>query len=226
MFTNMSVPMNKFVESIFVAIGLTALSYVVGVYQNWITELNWLEVFSVATSYSCTYLCVKESRWNYPIGAISVAALSLFFYQQELLSSMALNIYLIPTLIWGWFRWGRDSVTRPVTNLKFDKWLLAYGGFTLVAYFASTFIAKNLGGSMTGLDAFILVGSILAQFLLDNKKIETWYVWAMVNVVAIYTYFNAELYLVAFQFVFFLANTVYGWWNWNMSKKMKELQNV
>lgn len=226
MFSNENFLKNKFVESIFVAIGLTNLSYAVAMYQNWITELNWLEVFSVATSYSCAYLCVKESRWNYPIGAISVAALSILFYQQSLFSSMALNIYLIPTLIWGWFRWGHDNNTRPVTNLKFDKWLLAYGGFTVLAYLSSTWIAMKLGGSMTGLDAFILVGSILAQFLLDNKKIETWYVWAMVNVVAIYTYFNAELYLVAFQFIFFLANTVYGWWSWNKSKKMKETNYV
>jgi nicotinamide mononucleotide transporter len=68
-------------ESIILALILTTLSYAVGIYMLWITELNWLEVFAVFTSYSCTWLCTRQSRWNYPIGVITTAAYSILFWQ-------------------------------------------------------------------------------------------------------------------------------------------------
>ena len=81
---------------------------------------------------------------------------------------------------------------------------------------------------MAWADSTILAGTILAQFLLDNKKLQTWIVWAIVNVFAIYTYFTAGLSLVAFQYVFFLANTMYGYamWKRGMNNENKAANNV
>lgn len=211
--------MKNFLVSLGVALVLTGISYITGVYLNWITEISWLEIFAVFTSFSCTYLCVMQSRWNYPIGMISVAALTWLFWTSGLIASAALNAYLVPALLYGWWRWGPDSDTRPVTNLAWDRWLLVYAGVTVGTYLALVGILTLIGTTLPVMDSLILVGSILAQFLLDNKKIETWYVWAVVNVIAIITYFNAGLFLVVFQFVFFLANTVYGWYKWKQSQK-------
>lgn len=209
-------------ESIGIGIGLTALSYVVGLLAGWITELNWLEVFAVFTSYSCTYLCVKERRINYPIGAISTAAYAYLFLQSGLLSSAILNLYLTPTLIYGWIRWRKDADTRPVTHVAL-KMVPIYLLIAVAGYAGAAFISQQLGGAMAWTDAMILAGTILAQFLLDNKKLENWGVWAIVNVFAIYTYATTGLWLVAFQYVFFLLNTVYGYIIWRDSKRNSEI---
>ena len=207
-------------ESIGIGIFLTVLSYIVGALAGWIslTALNWLEVFAVFTSYSCTYLCVKERRINYPIGAVSSAAYALLFLQNGLFASAILNAYLVPTLIYGWIRWRKDSNTRPVTHVSL-KMLPIYLVIALVAYAGAALISQSLGGAMAWTDSLILTGTILAQFLLDNKKLENWIIWALVNVFAIYTYATSGLPLVAFQYVFFLANTVYGYliWKGNLS---------
>lgn len=194
---------------------LTGLSYAVGLTAGWIDQINYLEMFAVWTSYVCTYLCVVQSRWNYPIGTVAVIAYAFLFYQTELYASAALNIYLIGPLIYGWWRWG-DSIGRAlaVTHLKFDKWLAGYGAITIAAYAVGVGIVYALGGAMPFADGIILFASILAQLLLDNKKIETWFVWAFVNIFAIWLYFGMGLHLVAFQYIFFLANTVYGYVMW------------
>lgn len=205
-------------ESLLVGTALTGLSYIVGLAAGWITELNWLELFAVFTSYACTYLCVKERRINYPVGAISTAAYAVLFLQNGLLLSAILNAYLVPTLVYGWFRWRKDTHTRPVTNVSLKMvpvYLLVAG----VGYAGAAYISQLLGGSMAWADAMILTATILAQFLLDNKKLETWAVWAIVNVFAIYTYATTGLPLVAFQYVFFLMNTVYGFVIWRRSKR-------
>lgn len=206
--------MKDFVISAGLAVLFTSLSYFVGFQMGWLTELNWLEVFAVATSYSTTYLCVVQKRLNYPIGVVSVAAYSYLFFLGGLYSSAALNVYLIPTLIWGWFRWGKDTNTRPVSLVSW-KWWPVYLGLTLATWYGLVTLSIYMGATLPLADTAILALSILAQFLLDQKKLETWAFWAVVNILAVPTYFYAGLPLVAFQYVLFLLNTVYGfvmWW--------------
>jgi nicotinamide mononucleotide transporter len=206
-------------ESIIIGLVLTVISYVVGLGLGWIQiqTFNFLEAFAVLTSYSSTYLCVKERRINYPIGAVSSAAYSYLFLQSGLLSSAVLNAYLVPTLIYGWIRWRKDSITRPVTHVN-PRWIPGYLLIAGAGYGGAALLSSHFGGTLAWTDALILAGTILAQFLLDNKKLENWIVWAFVNVFAIYTYATTGLPLVAFQYVFFLANTVYGYVIWNRSR--------
>ena len=214
-------------ESIGIGITLTLMSYIVGILCGWITteSLNLLEVFAVFTSYSCTYLCVKERRINYPIGVITSAVYAILFLQNGLFASAILNAYLIPTLVYGWFRWRKDANTRPVTHIRL-KTLPLYALITLAGYTGAVLISQAFGGAMAWTDGIILVGTILAQFLLDNKKLETWIIWALVNIFAIYTYATSGLPLVAFQYVFFLANTVYGYITWKRSLTHESLRTL
>lgn len=209
---------NPFTEAIAVAIVFTSVSYLVALAAGWITELNLLEVFAVFTSYASTYLCVVQKRLNYVFGAISTLAYGFLFMQSGLVASMLLNFYLAPALVYGWFRWKSDAVTRPVKHLEL-KWVPVYVLVTAAAYVGAVALSSAFGGTFAPLDSVILIGTILAQFLLDNKKIETWIVWAVVNVAAIYLYFASGLALAGFQYIFFLANTVYGYVQWNRSMK-------
>lgn len=206
------------IESIIIGCVLTAVSYVVASMAGWVAlaSVNPLEVFAVLTSYASTYLCVKERRINYPIGAISSAAYSYLFIQSGLVASAILNAYLVPTLVYGWFRWRKDHITRPVTRVR-AKWIPAYIVVAGLGYTGAALISSKLGGAMAWTDSIVLAGTILAQFLLDNKKLENWIIWAIVNVFAIYTYATTGLPLVALQYVFFLANTVYGYIIWKRS---------
>lgn len=212
-------------ESTAIGIVLTGISYIVGLLLGWVTfeSLNWLEVFAVFTSYCCTYLCVKERRINYPIGALSSGAYALLFFQSGLMASAILNIYLVPTLVYGWIRWRKDTNTRPVTHVT-NRMISVYIAIALIGYGGAVAIGHLLGGSMAWTDSVILAGTILAQFLLDNKKLENWIVWAIVNVFAIYTYTSSGLPLVAFQYIFFLANTVYGYISWKRSMQHESLR--
>lgn len=198
---------------------LTALSYVVALRAGWATEINYLEVFAVFTSYVSTWLCVFERRANYPIGAISCFAYTFLFYSFGLFGSAAINAYLTIALIYGWWRWRSDAETRPITHLQL-KWVPVYLLVTAAFYFVALWLVTALGGSLALTDTIVLVATMLAQFLLDNKKFETWYVWAIVNVFAIYTYATAGLPLAAFQYVFFLLNAFYGLWMWRQSMKV------
>lgn len=204
------------VEGIILGIILTALSIFVGLSAGWIDAVNYLEVFAVFTSYTCTYLCVMERRINYVWGAVSTASYCVLFFQWGLFASMGVNAYLALALVYGWFRWKSDDASRPVRHLEL-KWIPAYIVATAIGYAGILWITTALGGTLPATDSIILIGTLFAQFLLDNKRLETWAIWAIVNVVAIYVYFNAGLALAAFQYVFFLLNAVYGYVVWKRS---------
>lgn len=165
------------------------------------------------TSYCCTWLCIRQRRLNYPIGALSTAAYSVLFWKQGLVASAALNAYLTPSLLYGWVRWRADSQTRPVSHVAV-RWLPVYIGATGAAYVGAVVIADALGGTFAAADSVILVGSILAQFLLDNKKVENWIVWFAVNIVAIWLYLTSGLAIAGLQYVLFLGTAVIGLHQW------------
>ncbi len=209
--------MKYILESIGLAVILTALSYVVGIQLGWITEINWLEVFAVATSYSCTWLCTRQSRWNYPIGVVTTAAYSVLFYQWDMMALAVFNLYLVGSLIYGWFRWGSDANTRPVTRIPL-RWYTGYGaiGLAILGLFLVANAMFNPAGisELNPIDVGLAVASGVAQLMLDNKKLETWSVWAAVDIVSIPFFIYSGLTLVAFQYIFFLANTVIGHIAW------------
>jgi len=229
---------------ILIASVLTAVSYVAGIYFQWIDKLNWLEIFSVCTSYWCTYLCVFQSRFNYPIGAVSVIALGALFYQQSLFGSAALQVYLLPWLIYGWFRWGPDDATLPISPIIWgfsspsewfsrinifnfsqlkNNWNLLVGDYTVllvVAYSLIFFTSKTIDGNAVALDSFLFAGSVVAQLMLDNKKMANWWIWIAVDIVSVYEYWGQGLKVLAIQMAIFILNALWGLYEWNKSKKV------
>jgi nicotinamide mononucleotide transporter len=214
-----------FVDSLKVSLLLTCISLIIAEYAGWLggmSNINPLELVAVIASFACTYMCVMQSRWNYPMAVLSTSLLAIVFYQSDLLASAVLNIYLIPTVIYGWFIWGRDEDTKPVSHVRLTI-LPQYVLFTVLAYVGAALIANALGGALAPLDSWLLIGSILAQFLMDRKKIEAWLVWIAVNIVSIYVYFESGLYLLAIQFFFFLINSVYGYYMWRSTQLKQEV---
>jgi nicotinamide mononucleotide transporter PnuC len=136
---------------------------------------------------------------------------------------MILNAYLTPALLYGWIRWRADKVGRPVSHLAL-RWAPGYLVATGLAYLGILWIVGALGATLAFTDSFILVGSILAQFLLDNKKLENWWVWLVVDGFAIYTYFSAGLFVAGVQYIAFFINTIIGFVIWQRSYSAR--QNV
>lgn len=200
-----------------VAIVLTALSYIAAFAAGWITGVVWLEAGAVLTAYACTYLVIKQRRWQYVVGAVSTVLFALLFWHVGLVASALLNVYLTIQLVYGWFRWRKDDNTRPVTHVSW-KMIPVYLAATVLMYFGAHWIIVAAKGTLAGWDTLVLLGSLLAQWLLDNKKIETWYVWTLVNLIQIPLYFSTGLPLTAIQYVLFLGMNGWGWKDWYASR--------
>lgn len=197
---------------------LTAASYGAAVAAGWAEagSLSYLEVFAVFTSYVCTIMCVYQTRWNYPIGVLTTFLYSWLFFRWEMYAVAVFNLYLVFSLTYGWFRWGPDERTKPVSSIR-GAWWLGYAAIGLAIWGMLLGVNAAFNASITGTEIAITVLSGVAQFMLDNKKLENWLIWACVNVLSIWFYFHGGLYLVALQYLFFLLNTAYGFYMWRKS---------
>lgn len=208
--------LTQFLISILIGFVLGITTTVFAYSMGWIQEINILELFAVTTSYACTYLCVVQSRWNYPLAIVTTIAYAWLFYQWGLYGSAIASVYVPFAVIYGWFRWGPDGRTRRVTRTPIAHYPF-YIALGLAGWTATFLIADAVGATLPVMDSAILVLTIMAQFMMDNKKLECWIVWITLNVIAIGLYFQTGLYLAALQYVFFLGNAFVAMWLWKKS---------
>lgn len=209
---------NPYTQAVLVTVIMTVLTFAGGLLIGWITvdTLNWFEVAAVATSYGCTWLMYHQKRFSYLIAVVTTALYCVVFFQAGLVASMILQVYLLPTVIFGFFRWRSDANPKPVQKFRI-KLAPVYALVVAAFYAGAYFITDAFGGSMAPLDSAILIGTILAQFLLDNKVLGNWWVWIVVDIISIYVYFSQGLYFVGVQYVFFLVGAFYGFYQWRKS---------
>jgi len=208
---------NDYVQATLIALGITSLTYVFAYAVGWVSgPPNWLEVSAAGINYACTFLSIRQRRAFYLLGVVASALYAVLYFQSDLLASAVLSFYLTFSLFYGYFRWGKDSKTRPVHHIK-GWWWLAYIAVTAAFYGGAVLTVTLLKGSFAPMDAAILVLTILAQFMLDNKVIETWAVWTLVNIVGTITYFQSGLYFAAVQQVIFGVANLWGYLAWRKS---------
>ena len=71
-----------------------------------------------------------------------------------------------------------------------------------------------MGAAMPWRDAFIAAFSVAAQILQVRKNLENWPLWVVVNLVAVISYWSAELAFTALLYAIYLGLGVVGWCEW------------
>lgn len=101
----------------------------------------------------------------------------------------------------------------PVTRLT-QLQILRFTLMTVVVTGTLLVILKFAKGSIPVFDALITALSLTAQRLLNLRKLESWYVWIVVDLISIPVYVYKQLYLVAVLYGIFLVLCVYGYQQW------------
>lgn len=208
---------NIFSTALMIGVGATAASFGVAVGFFGVEQPSILELLAVATSYASTFLFVLQRRQCYVWGVVTTLLYAELFRQYGLVGSAVVQLYLLGALVYGFWRWGPDGSARPVTLVSSVWWYLGYVVLTAATAAGALAIFRYFESPVPRWDMAILSLSILAQWLLDNKKLETWVIWIAVNLVAIPLYASMELWLVSIQYVVFLANAFWGFAMWRKS---------
>lgn len=177
-------------------------------------DLTYLEYAANAFYLLAVFLAARNSIHTWWLGIIGCALFAVVFYRVQLYAETTLMLFFIVTNFIGWYQWGRLRGVKAVSRTAPHKLL----GFSLLAIMVTAiygYMLHNLTDAYAPFtDSAVLMFSIIAQFLLMNRKLETWWFWLIVNTLAIPLYLSRELYLTAIVYSGFWFNAWYGLYVW------------
>ena len=179
--------------------------------------MTFIEGVAVIFGLVCVWLTVRQNIWCWPTGLVQVSLYVFIFYQVKLYSDLMLHFVYIGLQIYGWYHWlhgGKNRANLPVSKLGSRSriaWaLIAIAGAGGWGYLMATYTDAAVPYG----DAFTTVASLIAQWFMARKRLESWLFWIAVDVVAIGIYWHKSLYLTSGLYVVFLVLATIGWFEW------------
>lgn len=177
---------------------------------------TWLEAASVVTGAVCVWLTVRENVWNFPISLANVSLFCVLFFGERLYADSGLQVVYFALALVGWRMWlhggERGTALRISRVPRREAALVAAAGVVLTGVLWITL--RHVGGSASFFDALTTSFSLCAQWLLNRKYVESWYVWIAADLVYIPLYAYKELYLTAALYTVFLVMATMGLLHW------------
>jgi len=181
------------------------------IFTAWGYEVSVLEFISATTSFVGVWLGTTGKRITWPWWALSSALYMVFFYQVDLLASAALQIVFIIAAIWGWRDWAPSGAEPGQLN---NRHRLIIGAGTLIAVSVLSPLLSRAGAAATWSDAFLLVGSLVAQILMVYQKVESWILWLIIDLAGTIQYAYLGYCFTAVLYGLFTLVAIIGWKRW------------
>lgn len=204
------------------------------------TGVSLLEFISVVTGLTCVVMAGRNNKYNFWVGYVYNILLFLLFLNQHLYSAMILQPIAFAINGFGHWRWthpkkGEESAEdNKALKVSVLSWNDRGLGLLAVVVFGAIwgFVLSKLGNDWFAgvfspdptpyLDAFVLMLTLLAQFLSAIKKWDCWIVWLLVNIANIILYISAGLVFMPIVSGLYLINGLWSLWTWySLYKKGK-----
>jgi nicotinamide mononucleotide transporter len=195
---------------------VSVAAVLVGLFSRWRFGGDWFEFASFVTGVVAVYLVAEEHIINWPIGLINVSIYAYVFFQSRLYADMSLQFFFFALGVHGWYQWlrgGTQNTALTISRLNSKQWLwVAVVWVVGVAIYYP--IIHHFNGAAPFIDSSLAVASIIAQVLLNRKKLENWILWIIVDIVYIPLYISRGLYLTAVLCGLLLSIAIAGLVSW------------
>jgi nicotinamide mononucleotide transporter len=181
-----------------------------------VTELGWLgryapsgqtEVAAVVLYALSVWLAVENSILTWPTGIAATGLYLYLFYEWELYADAGLQLVYIAFSVaglWAWSRRGAGEVVTQAARAPVST-VVAVGAAVAVGTVLVREYLLAVGGAAPFWDALLTTGSLGAIYLLIRKYVETWALWAVLDVAYVGLFVTRELYLSAALYALLFA---------------------
>lgn len=166
-------------------------------------------------------LGAKGNILTFFFGFAQVGTYTYLCCVEHFYAEIAINIYYFFTMIYGVYCWRRrlKNSTLQVQTRRLSRRIvpLLTVAIVVLSIFVGWLLSRYTDDPQPYLDAMTTVPAIAAQILMVMAYREQWYLWLMVDVLALVMWVRAENYCMAAQYAFWCANCVYGYIQWTKS---------
>jgi nicotinamide mononucleotide transporter len=179
-------------------------------------HVSWAEILGFITGVWCVWLTVRAKVSNFPVSIANSVFFLVLFFSAKLYADGSLQIVYIVLGFIGWWQWvygGAGRTRLVVTKARWHTlWILMALGV------AATWVLTLVLGAAHDIapfwDAVTTALSLVAQWLLNYKKINNWFYWIAADLIYVPLYFIKHLELTGIVYVLFLSMCFMGLAQW------------
>lgn len=201
---------------------------------EYVKNIPFTELLGLIFGLLCVYFLIKESILTFAFGIAYVIISFFVFWQIQLYGDFILHIFFLALNIYGWYYWvhGNNSndqeVVITVTPLKLS---IIFAAITLVGVFIFGLFLENINYFFDGIapsslpywDATTSILSVTGMWLTAKKKLDNWYYWLIVDVLATFIYVYKGIYFYAFLYLVYIGMAVIGYRAWKESMNIQKV---
>jgi nicotinamide mononucleotide transporter len=188
-------------------------------------KMSFLELTATITGLASVWLAARSNILTWFFALVNAVLFFMLFYQVNLYSAMALQVFFFCNACFGWYNWRRDrSGEKKPVSLMAHKQRILWLAVIMAGAIALGTVMRHIHTWLPVLfpqkatfvytDAMIAVMSIAASLLLAKLKFENWILWILINMMSVAMYAMRGVMLVSIQYVIFLGMATYGLIEW------------
>jgi len=194
---------------------------------NDILATRWYECLAVISGIVSVWFSRKENVLVYPTGLVGTVIYIYLSLNGHLLGEASVNLYYTILSIIGWYMWtkkdNRNQKILHITSSTRSEWkaqLMFFAALYVIIFLALTFLKKQFSEVIPWADAFASAAAFTGMWLMNKKKVESWYWWIATNVASIPLYFVKHYAFTSVYYLILLVMAVFGLMAWR--KKVKQ----
>lgn len=175
-----------------------------------------LEIVANALNAASIVLAGRNSIHTWWTGIAGCILFGWVFFAARLYADVTLQGFFVITSAIGLLRWWRrgSQPARPVTHTSAVQ-LTAFAACAVAtSYSYGSLLAHYTDAAAPLADSVVLCFSVLGQLLLVARRLESWWCWILVNIVAVPLYASRGLYLTAALYLLFWVNAWVSLLHW------------
>lgn len=176
----------------------------------------------------CIFLAGRNNIHTWWTGIVSSALFGVLFFNNQLYADATLQVFFLITGVIGWIGWigwnaKNDNGVLKITTTPSDQLVTYLVSAILVAVAYGMLLHKFTDAYAPFVDSVVLTMSVVGQFMLMRKRIESWGIWLIVNTISVPLFWSRELYLTSILYGFFWINAIVSYFQW---RKIQRLESV
>lgn len=191
---------------------------------NYASQIELLELLGLIFGLLAVYYLIKENILTWPAGIAYVLVSFVIFWQQKLYADFALHVFFLVLNVYGWWYWlkGGKDITKEEVPITHTKPMILIGVLVISAIgigVMGNLLTAYTDASLPYWDSATTVLSLSGMWLTARKKIENWYIWFVVDILATGVYFYKGIYFYAILYLIYIGLAIVGYLAWKKTMK-------
>lgn len=177
-------------------------------------------VFSLLATYY--FIRLKSQAWYFSFLACFLNG--ILYWRSGLFADTLLEVFYFLSSCYGCYLWlNKKHRERKPLQLNQVQWLLVFLLIGISYCLISLFLSSYTSSTVPRMDAITTSLSLLAQWLMCHKIIQTWIFWIVTDLLYAIMYHTKQLPYHCFLMILYSCLGLIGYWSWLQSThKMTE----